>query len=662
MKFNLQSKYQPKGDQPKAIRKLSKGIVEGYKDQILLGVTGSGKTFSIANVIEKVNKPTLVVSPNKTLAAQLCNEFKQLFPDNEVHYFISYYDYYQPEAYIPGTDTYISKEAMINEEIDKLRHAATTALLRRDDVIVVASVSCIYDLGIPKLYDENIVKIETGQKVDRRKLSKQLISMQFERTNSDLKRGTFRLRGTTWQIMPPNEKIIYDFEVKNGKINKILAFNPAEGFVPDKDQRIDKAYISPAKHFLTQGDRKEKALESIKEELKEKLQEFKKQEKYLEAERLERRTKTDLAMIREVGYCHGIENYSRHLSGREPGEAPATLLDYFPDDYLVVLDESHIAIPQIKSMHAGNKARKEKLIRHGFRLPSAIDNRPLTFSEFRERSDQTVFMSATPSDFELDNSKQIVEQIIRPTGLVDPKVIIEPARGQVSDLIPRIKERAEKDERTLVTTLTKRMAEDLCDYLDENEKEINVAYLHSDIGTLDRIKILTKLRKGEYDVIVGVNLLREGLDLPEVSLVAILDADKGGFLRSETALIQTIGRTARNVKGEVLIYADEKTKAIENAVEETNRRREIQLEYNKEHDIEPETIDKDISDLFSTSEILNLETKAVPKTRSAKKRLIREKEEEMEKAAENLKFELAAILRDEIKELKNDLKKDKKDG
>jgi len=486
--------------------------------------------------------------------------------------------------------------------------------------------------------------------------------MQFERTNSDLKRGTFRLRGNTWQIMPPNEKIIYDFEVKNGKINKILAFNPAEGFVPDKDQRIDKAYISPAKHFLTQGDRKEKALESIKEELKEKLQEFKKQEKYLEVERLERRTKTDLAMIREVRYCHGIENYSRHLSGREPGEAPATLLDYFPDDYLVVLDESHIAIPQIKSMHAGNKARKEKLIRHGFRLPSAIDNRPLTFSEFRERSDQTVFMSATPSDFELDNSKQIVEQIIRPTGLVDPKVIIEPARGQVSDLIPRIKERAEKDERTLVTTLTKRMAEDLCDYLDENEKEINVAYLHSDIETLDRIKILTKLRKGEYDVIVGVNLLREGLDLPEVSLVAILDADKGGFLRSETALIQTIGRTARNVKGEVLIYADEKTKAIENAVEETNRRREIQLEYNKEHDIEPETIDKDISDLFSTSEILNLETKAVPKTRSAKKRLIREKEEEMEKAAENLKFELAAILRDEIKELKNDLKKDKKDG
>ncbi len=659
--FKIISKNKPAGDQPKAIEELVSGLEKGYENQTLLGVTGSGKTFTIANVIERIQKPTLVIAHNKTLAAQLTNELRDLFPKNSVNYFVSYYDYYQPEAYIPTSDTYIGKEAMINDEIDKLRHAATVALLTRKDVIVVASVSCIYGLGAPEVYAENIIKFESGTRIERHELIKKLVELQFTRTTSDLTRGTFRVRGDNWEIMPPGIENIYNLELKNGVIEKIYEINPVEGFKPGETRTVSEMFLAPAKHFITPPEDRERALKSIKEELALQLKKFEKEKKPLEAERLERRTKADMAMIKEIGYCNGIENYSRQLSGRKAGEPPDTLLDYFPSDFLTVIDESHVTIPQLEGMYHGDASRKKTLIEYGFRLPSAADNRPLRFEEFKKKIHQSVFMSATPGQYEKRTSSQIVEQIIRPTGLIDPKITMRPVKGQIQDLIPRIVERVTRKERVLVTTLTKRMAEDLSEYLGDAGKlekqykipdtkyKLQVAYLHSDVDTLDRIRILTKLRKGEIDVLVGVNLLREGLDLPEVSLVAILDADKEGFLRSETSLIQTIGRAARNVEGEVLIYADQITGSIERAVGETERRRKIQIAYNKEHGITPKTIIKEIKDILPTEEILNLETKPLPKSKTILEKLIKQKEKEMREAAKNLDFELAALLRDEIK-------------
>ena len=670
-RFELISDNKPAGDQPKAIASLAAGVERGMQNQTLLGVTGSGKTFSIANVIAETQKPTLVIAHNKTLAAQLCNEFRELFPRNSVNYFVSYYDYYQPEAYIPSSDTYIDKEALINDEIDKLRHAATTALLTRRDVIIVASVSCIYGLGAPEVYAKNIFHFKVGDKIERKEFSRKLVELQFSRTNSDLKRGTYRLRGENWEIMPADREIIYTIEVTNGTIVTIYEVDPVIGFRPGKTPKIPDIIFAPAKHFITEAPERERAILEIQDELKGQLALFEKEKKFLEAERLERRTKFDIAMMREVGYCHGIENYSRHLSGRRAGEPPATLLDYFPHtdsgaaDFLTVIDESHMTVPQLQGMFNGDAARKKTLVEYGFRLPSAIDNRPLRFEEFKERIGQTIYTSATPSAYERAESSppngQIVEQIIRPTGLVDPKITICPARGQVEDLLPRIEDRVAKKERVLVTTLTKRMAEDLSSYLEE--KKIKVNYLHSDVKTLDRIQILTDLRKGKVDVLVGVNLLREGLDLPEVSLVAILDADKEGFLRSEVSLVQTIGRAARNAQGEVLMYADNITGSIERAVKETDRRRKIQLAYNKEHGITPTTIIRKISSILpDVGEILKLETGPVPKSKTALQKLIADKEREMRIAAKALNFELAGILRDEIRELGKRVEKTSKAG
>ncbi|MBI2623496.1 MAG: excinuclease ABC subunit UvrB [Candidatus Liptonbacteria bacterium] len=696
-KFELAKELKPAGDQPSAIEKLVAGLKRGYQHQTLLGVTGSGKTFTVANVIAKIQKPTLVIAHNKTLAAQLTNEFRELFPKNSVNYFVSYYDYYQPEAYIPSSDTYIDKEALINDEIDKLRHAATTALLTRRDVIVVASVSCIYGLGAPETYAENIFRFKVGDRVERKNFARKLVELQFTRTNINLKRGTFRLRGENWEIMPPDREVIYMLEVRSSTIAAIYATDPVVGFQPGKTPPVEEVIIPPAKHFITEADARERAIGLIQEELRVQLKYFEENKKFLEAERLERRTKFDIAMIREIGYCHGIENYSRHLSGRAAGTPPETLLDYFMQgskshsdakvrplggsqgrtleepDFLTIIDESHITVPQIQGMYHGDASRKKTLVEYGFRLPSAADNRPLKFAEFEKRIGQTIYTSATPGPYELKKSGvkarplrdsqgralgetggQVVEQIIRPTGLVDPKITIRPARGQVDDLIPRIEERVAAKERVLVTTLTKKMAEDLSAYLEG--KKMKVAYLHSDVKTLDRIRILTNLRKGSeakggFDVLVGVNLLREGLDLPEVSLVAILDADKEGFLRSETSLIQTIGRAARNVRGEVLMYADHITGSIKRAAGETERRRKLQLAYNKEHGITPKTVMKKITSILP-EEVLKLEMKPIPKSKSAIEKLIREKEREMREAAKELNFELAAILRDEIKVLK----------
>jgi excinuclease ABC subunit B len=664
--FEIVSDNKPAGDQPKAIASLVSGLREGMRNQTLLGVTGSGKTFSIANVIQQINKPTLVIAHNKTLAAQLCNEFRELFPNSSVNYFISYYDYYQPEAYMPSSDTYIDKEALINDEIDKLRHAATMALLTRPDVIIVASVSCIYGLGAPEEYAKNIVRFKVGDHVDRHDFSRKLVTLQFNRTNADLKRATYRLRGENWEIMPADREVIYNLEVAGGIIRAIYEIDPVKGFQPGKTPNIPDILFAPAKHFITEPASRERALVDIKKELKGQLALFEKEKKFLEAERLERRTKFDLAMMAEVGYCHGIENYSRHLSGRAAGAPPATLLDYFPHkedgtpDFLTIIDESHMTVPQLQGMFNGDAARKKTLVDYGFRLPSAIDNRPLRFEEFKERIGQVIYTSATPSPYEINMSDplrggaegggQIVEQIIRPTGLVDPKVTILPARGQVEDLIPRIQERIAKKDRVLVTTLTKRMAEDLSAYLEE--KKIKVNYLHSDVKTMDRIKILTDLRRGKIEVLVGVNLLREGLDLPEVSLVAILDADKEGFLRSEVSLIQTIGRAARNVEGEVLMYADNITGSIDRAIRETDRRRAIQVEYNKVHHITPRTIVRKISSILpDIDEILKLETAPVPRSKTALQKLIADKQREMRAAAAELNFEMAGILRDEIHEL-----------
>lgn len=672
--FQIVSDNKPAGDQPKAIASLVSGLEKGFAHQTLLGVTGSGKTFTAANVIATINKPTLVIAHNKTLAAQLCNEFRELFPNNAVNYFVSYYDYYQPEAYIPSSDTYIDKEALINDEIDKLRHAATTSLLTRRDVIVVASVSCIYGLGAPDVYKKNIFHFKVGDRIERKDFARKLVELQFSRTNADLKRGTYRLRGENWEIMPADREVIYNLEVSGGVIRTIYEVDPVIGFRPGKTPAVPDVIFAPAKHFITEARERERAIVAIKDELKEQLKSFEKEKKFLEAERIERRTKFDIAMMSEVGYCHGIENYSRHLTGRKAGEPPSTLLDYFPHkedgtaDFLTMIDESHMTVPQLQGMFNGDAARKKTLVEYGFRLPSAIDNRPLRFAEFEERIGQTIYTSATPGPYELNMSDplhaaetgggqidrprggQIVEQIIRPTGLVDPKVTILPARGQVEDLIPRIQARVEKHDRVLVTTLTKRMAEDLSAYLEE--KKIKVNYLHSDVKTMDRIKILTDLRKGKIEVLVGVNLLREGLDLPEVSLVAILDADKEGFLRSEVSLIQTIGRAARNVEGEVLMYADNITGSIDRAIKETDRRRAIQVAYNKKNNITPRTIVRKISSILpDVDEILKLETAPVPHSKTALQKLIAEKQRDMRAAAKELNFELAGILRDEIREL-----------
>ncbi len=688
--FKLESKHAPAGDQPQAIEKLVAGIDAGMHKQTLLGVTGSGKTFTMANVIARVGKPTLVIAHNKTLAAQLCNEFRELFPHNAVHYFVSYYDYYQPEAYMPITDTYIEKEAMINEEIDRLRHAATMSLLTRKDVIIVASVSCIYGLGAPERYRENILFFNVGMKIERTPLVKKLVNLQFKRTTSDLTRGTFRIRGDQWEIMPVNEEIIYNLRVTNGYITEILAINPVEG-ITEKTPSLDTVAIAPAKHFITEVIDRDRAIKAIQAELKTQLAKFEKEGKLLETERLERRTKFDLAMIREVGYCSGIENYSMHLSGRQPGDSPDSLLSYFPSsaqqkaplgqvlgsprpsarpdrvlkdfsvarnsDFLTIIDESHITLPQIRGMYFGDQARKKTLIEYGFRLPSAAENRPLRYEEFEAKIGQVVYTSATPGEEEIKESSQVVEQIIRPTGLVDPEIILAPARGQIEDLKKRLDPVIEKKERVMITTLTKKMAEDLSKYLEE--KKYKSVYLHSDVKTFDRIKILTEFRRGKFDVLVGVNLLREGLDLPEVSLVAILDADKEGFLRSETSLIQTIGRAARNVSGVVILYGDIMTGSMQRAVEVTNRRRALQLAYNKEHGIIPKTIIKEIKDILP-EEVLNLELKPVPKTTRALEKLIKEKEREMKEAAKQLDFELAALLRDEVKVLTKELQNTEK--
>jgi excinuclease ABC subunit B len=664
--FKLSNKMKPAGDQPEAIRQLADGLARGFRHQTLLGVTGSGKTFTVANVIAKMGKPTLVIAHNKTLAAQLCNEFRELFPENAVHYFVSYYDYYQPEAYMPTTDTYIEKEAMINDEIDKLRHAATVSLLTRKDVIIVASVSCIYGLGAPETYQQNIVQLRTGDMLDRKEFVRKLVGLQFTRTNLDLKRATFRLRGDNWEIMPADREVIYNLEIQNGTIANIFETDPMQSVVKELPEII----FAPAKHFITDLPDRERAIKAIQAELAERLKYFEKNKMFLEAERLERRTKFDIAMMREVGYCHGIENYSRHLSGRAAGEPPDTLLSYFPRDFLTIIDESHMTVPQIAGMYNGDQARKKTLIEYGFRLPSAADNRPLTFKEFEKRIGQVIYTSATPGPYELEMSGQacpepsrgVVEQVIRPTGLVDPEIILRPAVGQVQDLITHITEHTARDERVLVTTLTKKMAEDLSEYL--NEKKIKVTYLHSDVKTMERIKILSDFRRGKFQVLVGVNLLREGLDLPEVSLVAILDADKEGFLRSETSLIQTIGRAARNVEGKVILYADNITGSIERAVGETERRRKLQMVYNKEHNITPRTIKKAIKDILPTfakataGAALKLELSAVGG--KAMDMLVKEKEREMKEAARALDFELAAVLRDELKALVKKQKNEKR--
>jgi excinuclease ABC subunit B len=692
-KFKIKSDYKPAGDQPQAIEKLTFGLQNNMKRQTLLGVTGSGKTFTVANVIQNVQMPTLVIAHNKTLAAQLCNEFREFFPDNAVEYFVSYYDYYQPEAYMPSSDTYIEKEAQINEEIDRLRHACTQALLTRRDVIIVASVSAIYGLGSPKEYEQIVLHLNKGQKMDRVALSKQLIEMQFERTNAEIKRGTFLLRGQILEIMPVNEEKIYRFEMSD-VIERIEQIDPvtrvvlASSDVSTKgpSTRTDSlgtnikplldVWFFPARHYVAPPESRERAVESIRSELKDQLELFQKQGKLIEYERLKRRVAYDVEMIQNIGYCNGIENYSSHFEGRAPGEAPFTLLDYFKysaKNFLTVIDESHVTVSQVRAMYNGDKARKDMLVEHGFRLPSARDNRPLKFEEFNKNVDQVLYVSATPSEYETKESEQVVEQIVRPTGLVDPEVLILPLTGvagktlsQVEDVMLRIEERTKQGERTLVTTLTKKMAEDLTDYL--KEKKMKVAYIHSDIDTIERIEIITDLRRGNYDVLVGVNLLREGLDMPEVSLVAILDADKEGFLRSETSLIQTIGRAARNVNGQVVLYADHMTGSIERAVKETARRREVQIKYNTEHGITPKTIQKAIKNMLEQFGISSSKTKdaAGLRKRGARgsttsldllgdarplKEIIKDKEAQMREAAQKLEFELAAILRDEIREL-----------
>lgn len=652
--FKVISEYIPRGDQPKAIRQLTDGINKGYKFQTLLGATGTGKTFTIAHLIEKVQKPTLVIAHNKTLAGQLYSELKEFFPNNAVEYFVSYYDYYQPEAYIPQTDTYIEKDASINDEIDKLRHSATSALFERRDVVIVASVSCIYSLGSPVDYKNQVISLRPGMEIDRDEVIKKLVSIQFDRNEIDFHRGTFRIRGDVLEVFPASftERAIR-VEFFGDTVDRILEVDTMTGEITGERNHVS---IFPASHYATPKDKIEAAVKSIESELAQRLEELKSQDKVLEAARLEQRTKYDIEMLQEMGYCKGIENYSRHLSGRKAGDAPFTLLDYFPKDYLIIIDESHVTLPQIHAMWAGDHSRKEALIEHGFRLPSAFDNRPLTFEEFEERINQVVFLSATPAEYELTKSSQVVEQIIRPTGLVDPEVEIRPIKGQIDDLIGEIKQRAEKNQRVLVTTLTKRMAEDLTDYL--REAGIRVRYLHSEIHTLERLQIIRDLRLGKFDCLVGINLLREGLDLPEVSLVAILDADKEGFLRSETSLIQTIGRAARNIDGKVIMYADTITQSMARAINETNRRRKTQLEYNKKHGIVPTTVQKTIREPIEATKVAENEADYLPEKdieKMSKKELkafVENLEKEMQEAAKRLEFEKAAEIRDIIFEIK----------
>ncbi|MFA5729718.1 MAG: excinuclease ABC subunit UvrB [Candidatus Paceibacterota bacterium] len=670
MDFKLKGEMTPKGDQPQAIEKLVQGLKQGMGKQTLLGVTGSGKTFTIANVIDKVQKPTLVISHNKTLAAQLCNEFREFFPDNAVEYFVSYYDYYQPETYMVHSDTYIEKEAQVNEEIERLRHACTQALMTRKDVIIVCSVSCIYGLGSPDEYKKVMHTFKKGEKISRKEVARKLIDLQFERTNEDLFLGKFRLRGQVLEIMPVNQKVIYRMSISD-KIDSIELIDPIRRNILEEVEDIS---LFAAKHYVLNDETKKEALKEIREELEERLKFFEREGKLLEHERLKRRVNYDLEMIENIGYCQGIENYSRHFDGRKVGQPPFTLIDYFKaadPDFLTVIDESHVTIPQIGGMYFGDKSRKKSLIDYGFRLESAYDNRPLQYSEFEELTKRKIYVSATPKEEELSQSEQIVEQIVRPTGLIDPEVIIRPITdkkgdSQIEDLIKRIEDQVAIKERTLVTTLTKRMAEDLTDYLEK--KKIKVKYLHSDIKTLERIDTITELRKGTIDVIVGVNLLREGLDIPEVSLVVVLDADKEGFLRNETSLIQTIGRAARNVNGRVVLYADNITKSIEKAVSETARRREIQLEYNKEHGITPKTIEKSIKNILEQFGLTSKQLKS--KKRNEKileidlkgdnrplKEILKDKKLKMKEAADKLEFELAAILRDEINQLEKEIKK-----
>ncbi len=652
MKFKLKNEVKPAGDQPKAISALVEGLQKGAKHQVLLGVTGSGKTFTMANVIARVNKPTLIIAPNKTLAAQLYNEFKKLFPENAVEYFVSYYDYYQPEAYIPLTDTYIEKDASINELIDRLRHSATSSVLTRRDVIVVASVSCIYGLGSPHEYFQKHLYLRVGDKVSRDELLLRLVKMHYERTEFDFTRGTFRVRGDVLEIFPASEeKVAYRISLWGDEVEEIKAIDPFRGKTLG---RLKEVLIFPASHYVTSEQRLQQAISSIKGELEERVKYFRERGQHQYAERLLKRTLYDLEMLEEIGYCKGIENYSRHLDGRRPGEPPYTLLDYFPEDFLIFIDESHITIPQLRAMYRGDRSRKETLVEYGFRLPSALDNRPLTFEEFEERVNQVIYVSATPGDYELEKAEgRVVEQIIRPTGLLDPKVEVRPQQTQVDDLYFEIKKRAEKGERVLVCTLTKRMAEELTDYY--RDLGLKACYMHSDLKTLERARIIRDLRKGVYDVLIGINLLREGLDLPEVSLIAILDADKEGFLRSERSLIQMMGRAARNVNGTAILYAEKITPAMEKAIKETERRRKIQEEYNKIHGIKPQTVIKSLddplmkvveADFVDLEKVLEVEEEF--ETLEELKKEITKVEKEMKEAAKKYEFEKAAVLRDRL--------------
>ncbi len=650
MDFKLVSDFAPTGDQPQAIEALARGLERGDRAQTLLGVTGSGKTFTMANAVARYQRPTLVLAPNRTLAAQLCSEFKEFFPESAVEYFVSYYDYYQPEAYIPRTDTYIAKDADINDEIDKLRHAATRALFERRDVLIVASVSCIYGLGEPEEYQSFVVKMRKDERFDRARFMRRLVDMQYERNDMNLVRGKFRMRGDSITVQPSYEELAVRIDFFGDEVERIIEIDPLTGeLLADRDE-VD---IYPAKHFVTSKDKLEAAMQDIEIELRERLIELREQGKLLEAARLEERTLYDLETLREAGYCSGIENYSRHLARRAPGSRPWTLLDYFPDDFLLFIDESHIAVPQVRGMYHGDIARKQVLVDYGFRLPSALDNRPLSFEEFEHHLNQVIFVSATPGPYELSVSSQVVEQVIRPTGLIDPVIEVKPTRGQIDDLLDQVKQRVDRGERALVTTLTKRMAEDLADYL--QEMGIRTHYLHSEIDTIERVEILRDLRLGVYDVVVGINLLREGLDLPEVSLVCILDADKEGYLRSGGSLIQTIGRAARHINGHVIMYADQITDSMRHAISETERRRKMQQAYNEAHGISPEGITKAIRDITDqikkvAEEQATYNVKSLPKDEMA--RLVKDLETQMKAAAKALEFERAALLRDQIIELR----------
>ena len=647
-KFILHSKFQPTGDQPEAIEKLTKGVENGLKEQVLLGVTGSGKTFTMANIIANVNRPTLVLAHNKTLAAQLCSEFREFFPENAVEYFVSYYDYYQPEAYIPGSDTYIEKDSAINDEIDKLRHSATCALSERRDVIIVASVSCIYSLGNPIDYKNMVISLRTGMEKSRDELLRKLVDLQYERNDINFIRNKFRVRGDTVEIFPANsQENAVRVEFFGDEIDRISEINTVTGEVK---ALLSHAAIYPASHYIVPHEKLEDALKEIDEEMEERVRFFNENGQLIEAQRIRQRTEYDIEMLREIGTCKGVENYSRVLSRRAPGSVPSTLLDYFPDDYLLFVDESHVTLPQVRGMYGGDRARKENLVRYGFRLPSAFDNRPLNFEEFYSHVNRAIFVSATPGQFEKDHAAQIAEQVIRPTGLLDPKISVRPTDGQIDDLVSEINIRTAKKQRVLITTLTKKMAEDLTEYL--NDLGTKVRYMHYDIDTMERMEIIRDLRLGEFDVLVGINLLREGLDIPEVSLVAILDADKEGFLRSETSLVQTIGRAARNAEGEVIMYADTVTDSMERAIGETERRRDIQSRYNKEHGITPKTVIKDVRDIIEIGQKVKDEKPISKMSRIEKETEIKRLTAEMKQAAKILEFEHAAYLRDKINKLR----------